>query len=119
MKVLKMLKSFKFAFKGLFFLVKNENNMHFHFLAAVIVIIGSFFYQISFGEWLFIITMIGLVWSAEAFNTAIEKLCDVVMPKPHPEIGKIKDLAAAGVLIFALIAFIGALIIFIPKIFLI
>jgi diacylglycerol kinase len=117
MKVLKMLKSFKFAFKGLFFLLKNENNMQFHFLATILVLISAWHFQVSKEEWLFIITMIGLVWSAEALNTAIEKLCDMVMPLHNIEIGKIKDLAAAAVLIFAIIALIGALIIFIPKFF--
>ena len=38
------------------------------------------------------------VWTAEAFNTSIEFLSDVVSPDYHPLIEKAKDVAAAAVL---------------------
>jgi diacylglycerol kinase (ATP) len=59
----------------------------------------------------------GLSWSAEAFNSAIEKLCDKVEPEKDPIIGKVKDMAAAGVLFLAIAAAIVGCIIFLPKIF--
>jgi len=43
---------------------------------------------------------------AEIFNTAFEKLLDHLAPEEHPEVGKIKDLLAGGVLIFSGIAVI-------------
>jgi diacylglycerol kinase (ATP) len=39
------------------------------------------------------------VWVAEALNTAIEFLSDVVSPDYHPLIKNAKDIAAAAVLI--------------------
>jgi diacylglycerol kinase (ATP) len=111
-----MIISFRFAFNGILHLLKTENNAKFHLLATILVICAGFFFQINNIEWLVIITLIGLVWSAEAFNTAIEKLCDIIMPSKNIEIGKTKDIAAAGVLFIALAALIIALIIFIPKI---
>jgi diacylglycerol kinase (ATP) len=58
-----------------------------------------------------------LVWSAEAFNSAIEKLCDKVEAEQDPVIGKVKDMAAAGVLFMALAAAIVGCMVFLPKIF--
>ena len=53
---------------------------------------------------------------AEAFNTAIEKLCDKVSPERDPLIKTTKDVAAGAVLLFVLGAVAVGLIIFIPKI---
>lgn len=116
MQILKMIRSFKFAFQGLKKLFLNENNAKFHFLAAILVIIAGLFFKVSANEWIFLIFAIGLVFGSEAFNTAIEKLCDKISPQKDPVIGQIKDLAAAGVLIFAIAAVIIGLIIFLPKI---
>lgn len=115
MQVQKMLRSFRYAFKGIGFLTK-ENNMKFHLMAAVVVLSAGFYVQLSATEWTVIIIQIGLVFSAEAFNTAIEKLCDFVSPSHQPLIGKAKDLAAAGVLIVSIVAIIVGIIIFLPKV---
>lgn len=56
-----------------------------------------------------------LVIICELFNTAIEKLCDVVTGEYHPVIGYIKDVSAAAVLLACLLSVIAGLIIFGPK----
>ena len=50
-------------------------------------------------------------------NTAIEKLCDFISPEYHQLIGKVKDLAAAAVLIMSIVSVIVGIIIFLPKLF--
>ena len=60
-------------------------------------------------EWALVITLIGLVVTAEILNTAIEKLCDFVQPNHDPRIKTIKDLAAAAVLFASLTALIVGL----------
>lgn len=47
------------------------------------------------------------VMVVEILNTALEKLCDFVHPKLHPQIKVIKDIAASA----ALIAAVGSVII--------
>ncbi|WP_229244184.1 diacylglycerol kinase family protein [Emticicia sp. CRIBPO] len=111
-----MLHSFKYAFRGIYDLVRNENNAHFHFLATILAVIAGFYLKLNYIEWSVIIILTGLVWSAEAFNSAIEKLCDFVSPEKREIIRKVKDMSAAGVLFLAIAAAIIALIIFIPKI---
>jgi diacylglycerol kinase (ATP) len=110
-----MLRSFRYAFRGIGFLTE-ENNMKFHLLAAVIILSAGFYVHLSATEWAVVIMQIGLVFAAEAFNTAIEKLCDFVSPDYAVLIGKVKDLAAAGVLIVSVIAVIVGIIIFLPKV---
>ncbi len=111
----KLFRSFKYAFAGIFSLFKHENNARFHFWIAILVLGCGYFFQLSQREWALVSICIFLVFAAEAFNTAIEKLCDKLHPDKDPAIGSIKDLAAAGVLFVVLGAIITGLIIFIPK----
>ena len=50
-------------------------------------------------------------------NTAIEFLCDFVSPETHPQIKKIKDVAAGAVLTSSIAAFVLGCIVFLPKLF--
>jgi diacylglycerol kinase len=113
--VRKRLKSFKYAFRGSYDLVKMETNARIHLIATIVVLAISFLLKINNSEWCIIIICIAMVWIAEAFNTAIEKLSDHVSPNYHRHIKKIKDLSAAGVLFSAIAAAVIAMIIFAPK----
>lgn len=115
MNVPKMLRSFKYAFQGIWVLMQ-ENNARFHLFATIVVILTGFLVGLSGTEWSVTCIIIGLVWVAEAFNTALEKLCDFVSAEHHPLIGKVKDLSAAAVLIISGVAVIIGIIIFLPKI---
>ena len=55
---------------------------------------------------------IGLVWTAEAFNSAFESVTDLVQPEIHPLAGKAKDMAAGAVLISAITAAIIGILVF-------
>ena len=110
------LASFKYAFKGIGELIRSQPNVKIHLFVALLVSIAGFFFRISLSEWSIIIICIGGVLAAEAFNTALEYLTDLVSPDYHSLAGKAKDVAAAAVLIMALAAAICGLLIFIPKI---
>lgn len=81
----------------------------------ILVIFFSFLLQISTLEWLIVIFCIGLVLTAEIFNSAIEVLTDIVSPESNPRAGLVKDMAAGAVLIAAITSAIIGLIIFVPK----
>jgi len=72
---------------------------------------------VSHNEIISLIIVTGFVWVAEIFNTAIEKIMDFIAPGYHPEVKRIKDLAAAAVLVAAFIALVTGALIFIPKLF--
>jgi diacylglycerol kinase len=114
----KALRSFTYAGVGIFNLFRFENNARIHLIACILVVIAGVFFKISAMEWALIVIQVALVWAAEAFNTSIEKLADLVSPDYHPVIKIVKDTAAAGVLILAIAAVIVGAIVFIPKVLL-
>ena len=113
----KVLRSFRFAFRGVGVLFREEHNAWVHLFATVLVITAGFIFKISLTEWALVAFAIGLVFAAEILNSALERVCDIVQPKQDKRIGDIKDLCAAGVLLCALAAAAIGLIIFLPKIF--
>ena len=112
----KTLSSFKFAFNGIYRLAKSERNFKIHLTASLLVTLAGIYFKISTTEWLAQCIIIGMVLSLEALNTAIEHLANYVQPKKDEKIALIKDIAAGGVLIVAIIAIIIANLIYIPKI---
>ena len=93
-------------------------NAQIHLIVVVVTISLGFICEISGNEWLALIIALGFLISMEAMNTALERLSDYACHKEiHPVIKKVKDLAAAAVLIAALSVLTVGIIIFLPKIF--
>ena len=111
------LRSFGYAFEGLRYLFIHEGNAKLHLIAAMLVIIAGFIFNISTVEWIAILICIGMVISAEGMNTALEKICDKVSPEVNPLIKIAKDVAAGAVLILALISVVIGILIFYPNFF--
>jgi diacylglycerol kinase (ATP) len=72
-------------------------------------------FSISALEWCAVLGAITLVWVAEALNTALERLTDLVSPQFHPLAGKAKDIAAGAVLLAAIGAVSIGIVIFGPR----
>jgi diacylglycerol kinase (ATP) len=112
----KRIKSFSFAINGIIALVKKEHNARIHLVASLCVTILGFVLKISTAEWISIVIVIGLVIISELFNTAIEKLADLVDSNWNKQIGQVKDYSAGAGLISAIVSVIVGGLIFIPKI---
>ena len=97
-------------------MLRDQHNFWVQCVVAITVIIFGLLLKISTAEWLFISLSIGFVLAAEVFNSAIEKLVDLVSPDFNERAGLIKDMAAGAVLIAAITSAIIGLIIFIPRI---
>ena len=110
----KQLRSFGYAWKGICCCIGKEQNLSFHLIATAVGVIAGFALGITRTEWTVILLCIGVVIAAELFNTAIEKLVDLVSPERHPIAGQVKDIAAGAVLVCAAAAAIIGLVIFIP-----
>ena len=99
------------ALAGLAVLHWTQKNARIHAAATVAVLVTGIWFGLSAGDWIWIGLAVGLVWMAEALNTAIELLADAAVPQEHPLVGKAKDVAAGGVLLAAVTAaFIGTLV---------
>lgn len=108
-------KSFFHAIDGFIYSIKYEHNMIIIILCAILTIIAGLTFKISAMEWLFCILVIGLVMGSEMINTSIEAVVDLETLKIHPLAKIAKDTASTATLIFSITAFIGALVIFVPK----
>jgi diacylglycerol kinase (ATP) len=108
------IRSIGYAGKGIIGFFRSEHNAIIYLIITIAVIALGLWLSVSVTEWIVLILAIGLVFSAEVFNTAIEKLADEISPDYSESIKKIKDLSAAAVLILAITSFIIGLIIFIP-----
>jgi diacylglycerol kinase (ATP) len=109
------LRSFRYAFGGLHSFFNTQHNAIIHLLMTMIAFSAAVFFNVSEGEAIAITLAAALVWVAELFNTAIEKLADMVSKDFHPGIKFIKDVSAAAVLIAAMAAFLTGAIIFLSK----
>jgi diacylglycerol kinase (ATP) len=110
------LRSFTFAFAGIWTMLKTQHNAWVHAVATLVVIAGGVFFSLSAPEWCWVTLAIMSVWSAEALNTAFEFLADVVSPEFHPLVKHSKDVAAGAVLISAIGSCIIGILIFGPHI---
>ena len=109
----KRLKSFGYAIKGLGLFYKTQTHAWVHSLAAITAVVLGFILKINTTEWVLILIAIGLVFTAEIFNTAIEFLVDWVSPEHHVKAKQVKDLAAASVLFSSLTALIIGFFVFV------
>lgn len=110
-----LLRSFQNAMRGIRAAVLSERNMKIHLTVAVFVIVISFLFKLSVGEWLLVLFAIGGVIALELINTAIERAVDLVTDEYHPLAKEAKDMAAGAVLVFAILSVIVGLVIFFPK----
>ena len=109
------LRSFRYSFDGIKSFFKKEHNSWIHFASTIMVFIVSWIVGVTKTEMIALVIVIGIVWTAEIFNTCVERIMDFISTKPDPEIKIIKDLASAAVLVSAIAAFVTGLMIFIPK----
>ncbi len=110
----KQIRSFGYAWKGIKCCVGREQNLGFHLVASVCVVVAGVLLEITRTEWALIVLCIGMVTGAELMNTAIERLVDLVSPQRHPLAGQVKDIAAGAVLVCALAAAVVGGIVFMP-----
>jgi len=111
-----LVKAFTNAFEGVKYALK-ERSFFIQLIIGVFAIVFAFLLRLPFAETAVVIIFSVLVLVSEILNTVIEKALDVVSKEQNPEVAKIKDLAAAGVLIFSAAAFFVGLWIFGKAIF--
>jgi diacylglycerol kinase (ATP) len=96
--------SFGHAFRGVGRMLVTQHNAWIHAVATAAVFTLALWLGLGWSEWVVLLVAVAMVWVAEAFNTAIEHLCDRVSPEYDPLVREAKDVAAGGVLIAAAVA---------------
>ncbi|MCE9612019.1 MAG: diacylglycerol kinase family protein [Chthoniobacter sp.] len=110
----RFLRSFGYALRGVAILVRTQANARIHLGATALAVGLGLWCGIARGEWCAVIAAIGLVWTAEGLNTALETVVNLVSPDQHPLAARAKDVAAGAVLCAALAALIIGVLVFLP-----
>ena len=112
-----VLKSFKYAFSGISYVLKTSRNFKIQLIFAVTSIMIGFLLQISQSNYVILIATIMSVLILEILNTSIESIVDLVVKKEFSSLARIsKDTSAGAVLLASINSVIIAVYIFVPKI---
>jgi len=97
-------RSFGYAFRGIGYTLTSQKNAWILTLATILVILLSYLLSIETIPFIILLIMIGFVWTAECFNTAIETVVDLTSPEYHTLAKNAKDVSAGAVLVASLTA---------------
>jgi diacylglycerol kinase (ATP) len=97
-----------FALGGLRFALHSERSFRIHLLAVAVVFAALLWLRPAPLWWAVVALACAIVLAAELINTAIEHLADHLHPEIHPGIKRVKDCAAAAVLVASVCALLVA-----------
>src|SRR5262245_31499181 len=78
------LASFRAAIAGLAHALRTQPNAQIHLVATSVVIAMGLWLGLTRWDWCAITLAVGLVWTCELLNTALEAVVDLVSPGMHP-----------------------------------
>jgi diacylglycerol kinase len=106
---------FREALRGLKFGVRGHSSFAVHFFFAAAALSAAVALQLNLVEWCLIIGCIGLVLTAELFNSCVETLFRCLDEKTRDRAWPCLDIAAGAVLLASLTAAVIGLLLFLPK----
>lgn len=110
------IRKFGNAFRGIRLAITTQNSFRVHLPVAAAVIALAAYFRVDAVRWSILLLCIGIVISAELFNTGIESLARAITTETNPHIRSALDIASGAVLITALTATAIGLIILLPQI---
>ncbi|UKK97875.1 diacylglycerol kinase family protein [Brevibacillus brevis] len=108
----RLIRSFAYALQGISYTVRTQRNMQIHVAAAIFVLAAAWWLQIPRSDVLLVLFSIGLVFSLELVNTAIEAVVDLASPEWHAKAKIAKDVGAGAVLVAAILSLIIGVLVF-------
>ncbi len=106
---------FRVALRGLKLGVRGHSSFFVHFFFAALVLAGALVLRCSLEQWCILILCIGLVLTAELFNSAIETLFRGLDEATRERVWPALDIAAGAVLLASLTSAVVGLIIFLNR----
>ncbi|MFA5051497.1 MAG: diacylglycerol kinase family protein [Patescibacteria group bacterium] len=110
----KLVKSFRYAGRGFWYTIKNEQNIRLHLLISLVVIILMVYFEVALWQVVTLLMVMMFVLVLELINTIFEKVSDILRPRIHMYVEVIKDVMAAAVLVASIGAVVIGILIFIP-----
>lgn len=112
----RLVKSFGYAWEGILYTIKHDQNILVHFLFAIAVVCAAILLGLDHVE----ISVLGIailfVVITEMLNTAIEKVVDLITTEHRIEAKIAKDVSSGMVLVAAFGAIVLGVFMFTPKI---
>jgi len=105
---------FRCAIAGIGVVFRSKDIARVEVIAAAAVIGLGLAIKLSSFEWCALVVAIAMVLTAEALNTSVEAIVDLVTPEFNPLAGRAKDVASGAVLIAALASVAIGLLVFGP-----
>lgn len=109
---LQLIKSFKYAVRGICLCIKNERNFRVHIVALLSVLVFALVYGLPKENYIYLLLIFGLVLFAELINSAMEALVNINSSHYNYFARNAKDIAAGAVLITAIFSVAIAVILF-------
>jgi diacylglycerol kinase len=106
---------FKDAFRGLKWGVRGHSSFFVHFFIAALVLAAGLIFRCSWLEWCVLIGCIGMVLTAELFNSAVETLFRGLDEATKERVWPALDISAGAVLLTSLTAGAVGLFLLLPK----
>src|SRR6185503_8969432 len=103
---------FRDALRGLKFGIRGHSSFFVHFFAAALVVAGAITVECTLIQWCLLLMCIGVVFTAELFNSAIETLHRGLDAETRDRTWKSLDIAAGAVLMASLTAIAVGLLVF-------
>lgn len=104
----------RIAWYGVWMALRLERHMKVHAVFLGLVVLAGIYFGITRMEWVVVLVLSALVITLELVNSALEQALDTLHPGSHPGIGIAKDMLAGAVLVAAIVAAIGGVLVFGP-----
>jgi diacylglycerol kinase len=106
---------FGFAFRGLKLGIRGHSSFSVHFFFAALVVAGAIALRCGLEQWCLLLGCIGLVLTAELFNSAVETLFRGLDEPTKQRVWPCLDIAAGAVLLASLTAAVIGTVIFLRQ----
>ena len=108
------IQAIKVALDGIKHVMTTQPNARIHAVFTLSVFLLAGVLKLPRQEWVILLLTVGLVWTAEIFNTAVEIAVDVISPDYDPKAKIIKDISAGAVLVSVMVSILVGLLVFGP-----
>lgn len=109
------MKKFLNAYNGILFGLRDFSIV-LQILIGIVVLVISLVLKLDALDFMIVLMLIFMVVVTEFINTSIEEICNLITLEHNLKVKKIKDLAAASVLLMSFLSFVIGIMIFIKYI---
>lgn len=95
---------FRNAFRGIHVGIRGQSSFYVHFVIAVLVEIAAVVLRVNLLEWCVLLLCIGVVLTAELFNSAIESCAKAITSDFDDNVRNALDIASGAVLVASIAA---------------